>query len=246
VSGGIAGYPRDGDVPLTLVDRADEALYQAKRHAPGSVSVRSVDGVGLRALVADSPTDRATRLQAATNLARAVDLRDALGASHSRSVGLLAARIGARLGCDAETCELLALAGRLHDLGKVAIPDEILEKPGPLAPDERKVLERHPALGSNMLVSLGLGAVSGWVLHHHERWDGTGYPEGLAGEAIPLPARILTAADAFDALISDHAYRKRLSKTQALAELERGAGTQFDPMVVEALVTELADPEYNL
>ncbi len=246
VSGGIAAYPGDGEVPRTLVDRADEALYHAKRHAPGSVSVRSVDGPRLRALVADSPSDRATRLQAATNLAHAVDLRDALGASHSRSVGRLAARIGARLGCDVEQCELLALAGRLHDLGKVAIPDEILEKPGPLAPDERRVLERHPALGSNMLISLGLEAVSGWVLHHHERWDGTGYPDGLAGEAIPLPARILAAVDAFDVLVSDHIYRGRLSQAQALAELKRGAGTHFDPTVVEALVAELGNPEYEL
>jgi diguanylate cyclase (GGDEF)-like protein len=246
VSGGIAAYPGDGEAPRTLVDRADEALYHAKRHAPGSVSVRSVDGPRLRALVADSPSDRATRLQAATNLAHAVDLRDALGASHSRSVGRLAARIGARLGCDAEQCELLALAGRLHDLGKIAIPDEILEKPGPLAPDERRVLERHPALGSNMLISLGLEAVSGWVLHHHERWDGTGYPDGLAGEAISLPARILAAVDAFDVLVSDHIYRGRLSQAQALAELKRGAGTHFDPTVVEALVAELGDPKYDL
>jgi len=134
----------------------------------------------------------------------------------------------------------------LHDLGKVAIPDEILEKPGPLAPDERRVLERHPALGSNMLISLGLGAVSGWVLHHHERWDGTGYPDGLAGEAIPLPARILATVDAFDVLVSDHVYRGRLSQAQALAELKRGAGTHFDPAVVEALVAELGDADYNL
>jgi diguanylate cyclase (GGDEF)-like protein len=246
VSGGIAAYPRDGESSQALVDRADEALYHSKRQGPGTVYVRSADGLGLRALVADSPTDRAVRLQAATSLAQAVDSRLELGGRHSNSVGRLAGRIGARLGCGVEQCELLELAGRLHDLGKVAIPDEILEKPGPLAPDERRVLERHPTLGSNMLTSLGLGAVSGWVLHHHERWDGTGYPDGFAGEAIPQPARILAVADAFDALISDHPYRKRMSKTQALAELGREAGTQFDPTVVEALVTELGDPEYDL
>lgn len=248
VSGGIAAYPRDGETPRGLVDRADEALYHSKRHAPGSVYAHSSDGVGLHALalVAGSPTDRATRLQAATSLAQAVDSRDALGGSHSQSVGRLAARIGARLGCDVEQCELLELAGRLHDLGKVAIPDEILEKPEPLDPDERRVLERHPTVGANMLSSLGLGAVSGWVLHHHESWDGTGYPDGLVGEAIPLPARILAAADAFDALTSDHLYRRPLSESQALAELERGSGTQFDPAVVAALLAELGDPEYDL
>ena len=242
VSGGIAAYPRDEETPRALVDRADEALYHAKRHAPGSVYVRSADGPGLRALVADSPTDRATRLQAAMSLARAVDSRDVPGGSHSESVGRLAGRIAARLGCDVDQCELVELAGRLHDLGKVAIPDEILEKPGPLAPDERRVLERHPTVGSHMLTSLGLGAVSTWVVHHHERWDGTGYPGGIAGEAIPLPARILAAADAFDAMI----YRRRLSQTQAVAELELEAGTQFDPNVVAALVAEVGDPEYDL
>ena len=242
VSGGIAAYPRDDETPGGLVDRADEALYQAKRHAPGSVYVRSDDGLGLRALVADSPTDRATRLQAAMSLARAVDSRDAPGGTHSQSVGRLAARIAARLGCDVDQCDLIALAGRLHDLGKVAIPDELIEKPGPLAPDELRVLERHPTVGSHMLTSLGLGAMSGWVLHHHEHWDGTGYPEGLAGEAIPLAARILATADAFDALI----YRRRMSQAQAVNELERGAGTQFDPTVVAALVAELGDAEYDL
>ena len=246
VSGGIAAYPRDGETPQDLVDRADEALYHSKRHAPGNVSVRSADGLELHALVADSPTDMATRLQAATSLARAVDPRAEPGGSHSESVGRLAARIGARLGYDVEQCELLELAGRLHDLGKVAIPDEILEKPGSLAPDERRVLERHPKVGSNMLTSLGLGAISGWVLHHHEWWDGTGYPAGLTGEAIPLPARILAVADTFDALISEHGYGTRLSQAQALTELERGAGTQFDPAVVEALVAVLSDPKYDL
>ena len=245
VSGGIAAYPRDGETPHGLVDRADEALYHSKRHAPGSVNVRSANGLGLRALVADSPTDRATRLQAATNLARAVDSRDPLGGSHSQSVGRLAARLGERLGCDVEQCELIELAGRLHDLGKVAIPEEILEKPAPLAPDERRVLERHPTVGSHMLTSLGLGAVSSWVLHHHERWDGTGYPDALVGELIPLPARILAVADAFDALVSDHVYRGRMSLAEALGELELGAGTQFDPTVVAALVAELGDPEYD-
>jgi diguanylate cyclase (GGDEF)-like protein len=247
VSGGIAAFPRDGETPEGLVDRADEALYHAKRQAPGSVYARG-DGAGLRSftVVSESPTDRATRLNAATSLSRAVDSRDALGGSHSQSVGRLAARIGARMGCDVEQCELLELAGRLHDLGKVAIPDEILEKPGPLAPDERRVLERHPTVGSHMLTSLGLEAVADWVLHHHEQWNGMGYPEGLAGEAIPLPARILAAVDAFDVLVSDHIYRGRLSRAQALAELERGAGTQFDPKVVEALVAELGGPEYDL
>jgi diguanylate cyclase (GGDEF)-like protein len=246
VSCGIAAYPRDGETPRGLVDRADEALYFSKRHAPGSVYARSADGLGLRTFAADSPADRAMRLETATSLARGRDSRDALGGSHSQSVGSLAARIGARMGWGAEECKLLELAGRLHDLGTIAIPDEVREKDGPLAPDERRVLERHAVIGSNMLASLGLGALSGWVRHHHERWDGTGYPDSLAGEAIPPAARILAAADAFDALTSDRSYRERLTDSQALGELERGAGTQFDPNVIATLVAELADPEYDL
>ena len=245
ISAGIAAYPRDGETPPVLVDRADEALYFSKRHAPGSVSAHSAGGLGLQAHAADSPPDRAMRLQAATSLARGVDSRCARG-SHSQPVGSLAARIGARMGWEAEQCKLLELAGRLHDLGKVGIPAEVLEKDGPLAPDERRVVERHPAIGSNMLTSLRLGAVSGWVLHHHESWDGTGYPDRLAGEAIPLAARIVAVADAFDALTSDRVYRGRLTDSDALDELERAAGTQFDPNVVAALVAELADPEYDL
>jgi diguanylate cyclase (GGDEF)-like protein/putative nucleotidyltransferase with HDIG domain len=243
VSGGIAAYPRDGTAPASLVERADEALYESKRSARGRVQTRTAGEaeLGVFSIVPNTPADRATRLRTALGLARTVDARDALEGSHSESVGRLAAAVAARLGCDRDECDLVELAGRLHDLGKVAIPDEILEKAGPLDTDERRVLERHPVLGANMLESLGLVNVSGWVLHHHERWDGTGYPQRLAGEAIPLVARILAAVEAYDAMVSDHVYREALTREQALAELQLGAGTQFDPGVVIALVAELED-----
>ena len=237
VSGGIAAYPIDGQTAGDLVQRADEALYRSKRSTPGSIQVSTADSAALRAfsVVPSSPPDRATRLRTALSLASAVDARDTLEGSHSESVGRLASSVAARLGYDREECDLIELAGRLHDLGKVAIPDEILEKPAPLDPDERRVVERHAALGSNMLLSLGLGTLAEWVLHHHERWDGNGYPDGIAGEEIPLPARILSAAEAFDAMTSDHVYRPALSREHALAELERCSGTQFDPHVVAEL-----------
>jgi diguanylate cyclase (GGDEF)-like protein len=243
VSGGIAAYPRDGETPSRLVERADQALYRSKRSTPGDVQTNIAGATGLRAfsVIPHSPADRATRLRTALSLARAVDSRDALEGSHSEAVGRLAAAVATRLGRDPEECDLIELAGRLHDLGKVAIPDEILEKPGPLDADERRVLERHPILGSNMLASLGLGNIAGWVLHHHERWDGTGYPDGHSGESIPLPARILAAAEAFDAMASDHVYRAGLSREDAIAELQRAAGKQFDPRVVIALVAELRE-----
>jgi HD-GYP domain-containing protein (c-di-GMP phosphodiesterase class II) len=147
--------------------------------------------------------------------------------------------IAARLGVAAEA-ELLWVAGALHDLGKLSLPAELLRKPDPLTEAERVLVERHAPMGHRMLEGLGLGPVGGWVLHHHERWDGRGYPDGLVGEQIPLGARILAVSDAFDAMTSGGAYRPPLSSTSALAELERCTGTQFDPDVVAALAAEVA------
>ena len=183
--------------------------------------------------------DRAARYRAAASLAKAVDARDAYTGSHSERVGELAARIATRMGADAELIELIRLAGSLHDLGKLAIPEEILRKPAPLTDAERMVLERHPQIGFRMLESLGVDPVAEWVLHHHERWDGAGYPDGVYGERIPLGARIIFVADAYDAMTSDRVYRRKLSPHDALAELERCAGTQFDPEVVAAFADEL-------
>ena len=241
VSGGIAAFPTDGTTPTRLFERADEALYESKRSTPGRVRTRTAGDaeLGVFSIVPNTATDRATRLRTAIGLARTVDVRDAIEGSHSEAVGRLAAGVARRLGLDRDDEDLVELAGRLHDLGKVAIPDEILEKAGPLDLDERRVLERHPVLGANMLESLGLVNVAGWVLHHHERWNGTGYPERLRGDAIPLVARILAAAEAYDAMVSDHVYREALPRRKALAELQRGAGTQFDPRIVLALVAEL-------
>jgi HD-GYP domain-containing protein (c-di-GMP phosphodiesterase class II) len=136
--------------------------------------------------------------------------------------------------------ELTRLAASLHDLGKLAIPEELLRKPGPLTEPERMILERHPQIGFRMLESLGVDTVADWVLHHHERWDGSGYPDGLPGDQIPLGARIIFVADAYDAMTSECVYRRRVSPQEAVEELERCAGTQFDPAIVSAFAEELA------
>jgi ribonuclease P protein subunit RPR2 len=122
----------------------------------------------------------------------------------------------------------------LHDIGKVGIPDVILQKPGPLTPDERRIMEGHPVLGAQIIAGVKMleGHGAAIVRHHHERWDGHGYPDGLAGEAIPLPARIFAVADALDAITSDRPYRRGGSWDAAVAEIERGAGGQFDPAIV--------------
>ena len=247
MSAGVATYPQHGVERSELVRVADSALYLAKDQGKNTVRVYRPDVIELAELrrLAEGP-DRAARLRAAASLAHAVDARDAYTGSHSYMVGELAARVARRMGLDSESIELTRLAGSLHDLGKLAIPEEILRKPGPLNEAERLVLERHPQIGYRMLDSLGVEPVATWVLHHHERWDGRGYPEQKAGDSIPLGARILFVADAYDAMTTDRVYRGRLSHDRAMAELERCAGTQFDPDVVAAFKQEFDQPRLEL
>jgi len=236
VSIGIAAYPQHGVERSDLVRLADSALYWAKEHGKNRVHVYRPDVLELYELRRLEEPDLAVRLRAAATLARAVDAHDAYTGSHSHTVGELAARVAMRLGMDEEEIELVRLAGSLHDLGKLAIPEEILRKPGPLNEAERLVLERHPQIAFRMLDPLGVEPLGSWVLHHHERWDGGGYPDRLARDTIPLGARILFVADAFDAMTTDRVYRGRRTTDAAIAELERCAGTQFDPQVVRAFV----------
>jgi diguanylate cyclase (GGDEF)-like protein/putative nucleotidyltransferase with HDIG domain len=239
-SAGLATFPVQGHGRDELIRLADSALYWAKEHGKNRVRLYRPDIVELAELkrLAAGP-DRAARYRAAASLAKAVDARDTYTGRHSERVADLAARVAVRLGLDAEQVELTRLAGSLHDLGKLAIPEEILRKPGELTDSERLVLERHPQIGFRMLDSLGVDPVADIVHHHHERWDGAGYPNGLRGEQIPLEARIIFVADAYDAITSDRAYRARRSSEAGLAELQRCGGSQFDPTVVAAFTEEI-------
>ncbi len=240
VSAGVATYPMQGSGRDELIRLADSALYWAKKDGKNRVRAYAAESM-LRANLehlADTP-DRAAQYRAAESLAKAVDERDAYTGSHSQRVGDYSARIARRLGADEPAIELTRLAGNLHDLGKLAIPEEVLRKPSSLSEAERLILERHPQIGFRMLESLGVQPVAEWVLHHHERWDGAGYPNRLAGDQIPLGARIIFVADAYDAMTSERGYRDTRTQRDALAELERCAGTQFDPTVVKALAEEL-------
>jgi diguanylate cyclase (GGDEF)-like protein/putative nucleotidyltransferase with HDIG domain len=241
VSAGVATFPQHGRERDSLIRLADGALYWAKEHGKNQVRLARADVAELSEFrrVAGG-IDRAARFRAAASLASAVDSRDAYTGSHSERVANFASEIASQLGLPPEEVELTRLAGSLHDLGKLAIPEEILRKPARLSDAERLVLERHPQIGYRMLESLGVDPIADWVLHHHERWDGHGYPDGLAGERIPLGARIIFVADAFDAMTSDRLYRAALSYEDAISEVDRCAGSQFDPEVVNAFLARVA------
>ncbi|NOY45822.1 MAG: HD-GYP domain-containing protein [Deltaproteobacteria bacterium] len=177
-------------------------------------------------------------------LALALETKDAYTHGHSENVTRLAVATARQMGLDHEFCETLRQAGLLHDIGKIGISSSILNKPGRLTPEEYEIIKSHPAMGRRILEPISfLREVVPIVYHHHERFDGEGYPEGLTGEEIPLASRVMAVADTYDAMTSDRAYRRGLSHDVAVAELDRCAGTQFDPECVRAFLA--AHPEPN-
>lgn len=178
-----------------------------------------------------------TYLETIMALALAVEAKDPYSAGHSKRVGFYASKLGEEMGLEPEMLRMINDAGILHDIGKIGIKDEILLKPGPLTPDERKIMQQHPVIGEAIVKPVrSLAKVVALVRHHHERFDGKGYPSGLKGEEIPLGARLLAVADTYDAMMTDRPYRKRLTIEETRAELLKGAGTQHDPKVVEAFI----------
>jgi diguanylate cyclase (GGDEF)-like protein len=241
ISIGIASYPAHADSPDELQRRADGALYWSKQHGKNRSCLYSPSVVRIYTREElDRETERNARLRAAKNLVRFVDARDPSTANHSQMVSALAEAIGLQLQLDAETVNQLQLAGLLHDIGKIGLPDSILNAPRQLTEEEYAIVKRHPEFGHSLLDGLGIEPVEDWVLHHHEHWDGSGYPRGLADEQIPLGARILLVADAFEAITADRPYRRAQNEQAALAELRDKAGIQFDPTAVAALERHLA------
>jgi diguanylate cyclase (GGDEF)-like protein len=171
-------------------------------------------------------------------LANALEANDEYTSSHTRWITDMALRVGVTLGFDGAALKRLELGALFHDIGKIGIPTSILLKPGPLSPEERKIIEMHPELGERILEPIDrLAEVRTIVRSCHERWDGGGYPDGKAGEAIPLEARIIFVCDAFHAMTTDRPYRKRLDLEEASRRLREGAGTQFDPAVVDVFLS---------
>jgi diguanylate cyclase (GGDEF)-like protein/putative nucleotidyltransferase with HDIG domain len=241
ISVGVAVFPEMAESRDALVQMADSALYWAKNHGKAHTCVYSK---GIEAVRRPSEiavlAERHGRLRAAESLIRIVDAKDTYTGEHSQSVMRVAEGIARTYGLDETTVEQVRLAALLHDMGKIAVPDAILQKAGKLDPDELAVLREHPELGFQLLEGLGVEPVDAWVRHHHEFWDGSGYPHGLQGEEIPLGSRIILVADAFDAMTSDRVYRRGGSVADAIAELRRKSWTQFDARFVAALEAYLA------
>ena len=242
VSVGVATFP-DHAVDVESLERAaDGALYWSKQNgknracffSPSIGALNNPDELERR-------VEHQARLRAAENLIRVVDAKDEYTGAHSERVALFVEAISRQLGLDDELVEQLKLAGRLHDLGKIAVADRVLQKPGPLTPQEERQLAHHPELGASLLDGMDIRPVDVWIRHHHEHWDGTGYPHGLVAEEIPFGSRVILVADAYDAITTDRSYRPASTPADAIRELRRKAGTQFDPLVVSALEAHLEE-----
>jgi diguanylate cyclase (GGDEF)-like protein len=237
VSLGIASYPKHGGTAEELMTGADRAVFAAKALGRDRTVIYNRE---IAANLLGEQTRQAAvnegHLAAVLVLAETLDMRDAGTARHSQLVGRYARSIAAEVGMEPEAVERMQLAGVLHDIGKIGIPDSILKKPGPLEEHEWVEMRRHPELGARILEGAHLDDIAGWVLAHHERPDGNGYPSGLFGGQIPLQARILAVSDAYEAMTNDRVYRPAMPEAEARAELVRHSGSQFDEEIVTAFL----------
>ena len=234
---GVATAPAHGSDAIGLLRAANQAVAAAK-DLGGDRTVIYSDEVA-RAL--DEGTQAGTELQLATEiaLAEALDIRDTGTGQHSHTVARYAELMARELGLEEERVERVRLAGVLHDIGKIGISDRVLTKPGPLDKCEWQEMYTHPEIGARLLSRPEFADLREWILAHHERPDGLGYPHALRADQIPIEARILAVADAYEAMTADRCYRAALGEAAARAELEGGAGTQFDASVVAAFLRAL-------
>ncbi|HEY2603164.1 MAG TPA: diguanylate cyclase [Thermoleophilaceae bacterium] len=237
LSVGIAIYPRAAEYQDDLMRFADGAMYWSKSRGRDRVSVYSADsGEALSPEEKAEHAQRASLIRTVHALARAVDAKDGYTHLHSQRVAFYAATLAMSVGLPPERVDMIRTAGVLHDVGKIGITDSILLKAGTLTHEEFEEMRRHSELGRDIIAGAGMTEIADWVLNLHERYDGGGYPSGVAGNEIPLESRILAAADALEAMTYPRVYRPALTVKEALEELERSAGTQFDPLVAVQLI----------
>jgi diguanylate cyclase (GGDEF)-like protein/putative nucleotidyltransferase with HDIG domain len=239
ISFGVAGYPVHGDQFGVLMGAAVRAVHAAAELGRDRSVVYCPD---VERMLAQAPerTKAEPRISDLIGLAEELDVRDAGVTGHSHAVGDYAELMAKELGFCPEHIERVRLAGVLHDIGKTGVSDRLLSKRGPLDPDEWRSIRTHPESGARLLAHPELEDLRAWVLAHHERPDGKGYPRGLSGDEIPIEASILAVADAYEAMTSERPYRATLGDGAAIEELRAGAGTQFDATVVEALLAGLS------
>jgi diguanylate cyclase (GGDEF)-like protein/excisionase family DNA binding protein len=232
ISIGVATFPDDAGMKEELLDKADWAMYLAKRQGRDKV-VTFAAGQSGEVPAALAPTPGRTHLSA---LAEAVDAKFEVAGGRSREAARLAGLVASELKLGGNWVDEAVEAARLADIGEIGVPDEVLNKPGELTADEWRLIREHPVTGERLLRSLGATEqLIQAVVHHHERFDGGGYPAGLAGEAIPLHSRIVLVAAAFAAMTGPRSHAPVMDERQAMAELQRCSGTQFDPQIVDAL-----------
>jgi diguanylate cyclase (GGDEF)-like protein len=238
ISFGIATWPDHGEDSELLLRAADEALYAAKDLGRDRSVIYSAE---VAKMLAGGRSDERGEMQLATvvGLAEALDIRDTGTARHSQTVGRYARMMAVELGLAPDQVERVRVAGVLHDVGKIGISDRVLTKPGPLDEAEWEEMRTHPEIAARLLSRPEFTDLRSWIVAHHERLDGNGYPEGLEGDAIPLEARILAVADAYEAMTADRVYRPALGEQAARAELRAGSDTQFDAEIVDAFLTAL-------
>lgn len=238
ISFGVASSPAHGIDAVGLLRAADRAVAAAKELGSDRTVIYSDE---VARTLADSGAQADSQLQLATviALAEALDIRDTGTGQHSHTVGRYAELMARGLGFEDEHVERVRLSGVLHDIGKIGISDRVLSKPGPLDAEEWQEMYTHPEIGARLLSRPEFDDLRAWILAHHERPDGVGYPYGLSGEDIPVEARILAVADAYEAMTADRVYRPSLGAQTARTELEAGAGSQFDATVVGTFLKAL-------
>jgi putative nucleotidyltransferase with HDIG domain len=238
ISFGVASSPAHGTDAVGLLRAADRAVAAAKDLGRDRTVIYS-DEVARTLAQSGGQADGQLQLATVIALAEALDIRDTGTAQHSHTVGRYSELIARELGFEEEHVERVRLAGVLHDIGKIGISDRVISKPGPLDAEEWQEMYTHPEIAARLLSRPEFDDLRAWILAHHERPDGIGYPYGLHDEDIPLEGRILAVADAYEAMTATRVYRPALGAEAARAELEAGAGSQFDARVVSAFLGAL-------